>query len=89
LKSTKTTIFAVTSGIAITLLTGFVDHTPETLVGAVYYGYPFAWVEMLVIAPGYFPWVVRPVKLLLDILIWSIIVGVILFVISKVRKNSN
>ena len=83
----KTLILAVIGGIVITLLTGLIDHTPEMLVGAVYYGYPLAWLEMLVIAPQYFPWVVRPIRLIIDIVVWAIVVWVILFVISKVRKK--
>jgi hypothetical protein len=83
----KTLIFAVMGGVVITLLTGLIDHTPEMLVGAVYYGYPLAWLEMLVVAPQYFPWVVRPIRLIIDIVVWVIIVWVILFVVSKVRKK--
>lgn len=51
------------------------------LVGAVYYGYPFAWLERLIIAPQYFPWVVRPLRLVIDIVVWTIIVWVILFIV--------
>jgi hypothetical protein len=85
--SLKTLIFAIIGGIVITLLTGLINRTPPMLVGAVYYGYPFAWLEMMVIAPQYFPWVVRPVRLILDIVVWTIVVWVILFVVSKVRKK--
>jgi len=85
--STKTLIFAVVGGILITLLTGLIDHTPEMLVGATYYGYPLAWLEMLIVAPQYFPWVVRPVRLIIDIVVWAIAVWVVLFVVSKVRKS--
>jgi len=83
----KTLVFAVIGGIVITLLTGLANHTPEMLVGAVYYGYPFAWLEMLVIAPQYFPWVVRPLRLVLDIVVWAIVVWIILFAVSKARKK--
>jgi fucose permease len=83
----KTVVFAVVGGVVITLLTGLIDHTPEMLVGAVYYGYPFAWLEMLVVAPEYFPWVVRPLRLVLDIVVWIIVVWIIFFIVSKVRKK--
>lgn len=85
--SIKTLVYAVIGGVVITLVTGLINHTPEMLVGAVYYGYPFAWLEMLVVAPQYFPWVVRPLRLVLDIVVWAIVVWVILFVISKLRKK--
>ena len=84
----KTLLFAVIGGIVITLATGLINHTPEMLVGAVYYGYPFVWLVMLVIAPQYFPWHVRPVRLILDIIVWAIVVWVILLVVSQARKNS-
>jgi len=83
----KTLLFAVIGGIVITLVTGLINNTPEMLVGAVYYGYPLAWLEMLVIAPQYFPWHVRPVRLIVDIIVWAIVVWVILFVVSKARKK--
>lgn len=83
----KTIILAVIGGVVITLVAGLIDHTPEMLVGAIYYGYPFAWLEMLVIAPQYFPWLVRPMRLIVDIVVWTVVVWIILFVVSKVRKK--
>ena len=85
--SMKILVYAVVAGIAITLLTGLIGNTPEMLVGAVYFGYPFAWLEMMVIAPQYFPWVVRPIRLILDIVVWAVVVWVILFVVSKAKKK--
>jgi hypothetical protein len=85
--SLKTVIFAVIGGVVVTLLTGLINHTPEMLVGAVYYGYPFAWLEMMVVAPQYFPWVVRPLRLVLDVVVWAVVVWVILFVVSRARKK--
>ena len=85
--STKTLIFAVIGGIVITLLTGLINNTPGMLVGAVWYGYPFPWLIMYVIAPQYFPWHVRPIRLILDIVVWAVVVWVILYVVSKVRKK--
>jgi hypothetical protein len=79
---TKTLVFAIIGGVIITLVTGLINNTPEMLVGAVYYGYPLAWLEMLVIAPQYFPWVVRPLRLILDIVVWAIVAWVILFALE-------
>ena len=83
----KLLIFAIIGGAVITLITGLINNTPGMLVGAVYYGFPFAWLQMLVIAPQYFPWHVRPLRLVLDIVVWTVIVWVILFAVSKARKN--
>ena len=85
--SMKNLVLAVIGGVIITLLTGLINNTPEMLVGAVYYGFPFAWLEMLVIAPQYFPWHVRPVRLILDVIVWAIVVWVVLFAVSKARKK--
>lgn len=85
--ASKTLIFAVVGGIIITLITGSFDHTPSGLMGAVWYGYPLAWLEMLIVAPQYFPWVVRPVRLVIDVVVWVIVVWIILFVISKIKKK--
>ena len=79
-------VYAVFAGVVITLLTGLIGNTPEMLVGADYYGYPFAWLEMMLVAPQYFPWVVRPLQLILDIVVWTVVVWVILFVVSKAKK---
>ena len=84
--SMKIVVYAVVAGV-ITLLTGLIGDTPEMLVGAVYYGYPFAWLEMMVVAPQYFPWVVRPIRLILDIVVWAVVVWVILFAVSKAKKK--
>ena len=84
---TKTVILAFICGIVITLITGLINTTPAMLVGAVWYGFPFPWLIMYVVAPQYFPWHVRPVRLILDIVLWAIVVWVILFAVSKVRKK--
>ena len=83
----KILLFAVIGGIVITLATGLISDTPAMLVGAVFYGYPLPWLVMFVIAPQYFPWHVRPVRLIIDIVVWAIVVWVILFVVSKARKR--
>ena len=83
----KTLIFAIIGGVVITLITGLINTTPSMLVGAVWYGLPFPWLIMYVVAPQYFPWHVRPLRFVLDIVTWAIVVWVILFVISKLRKK--
>ena len=83
----KTVILAVAGGVVITLLTGLINNTPEGLMGAVWYGYPLPWLVMRVLAPQYFPWVLRPLRFIADIVVWFIVVWVILFIVSKVRKK--
>ncbi len=87
MKSLKLLALAAIGGIVITLLTGLVENTPEMLVGAVWYGYPLAWLVRIVVAPEYNPWVPRPLRLIADIVFWTIIVAIILFAYTKMRKK--
>jgi hypothetical protein len=80
----RVVIFSVVGGVLITLLTGLVSSTPPMLVGAMWYGYPLAWLFRLVIAPEYFPWRVDVTGLLSDVVAWSVVVVVVLFVVKKI-----
>lgn len=87
MKLLKLLVLATISGIVITLLTGLLENTPEMLVGAVWYGYPLAWLVRMVVAPQYFPWVVRPLRLIADIVFWAVIAAIILFAYTKTKKK--
>ncbi len=87
MKPPKLLALAAIGGVVITLLTGLVENTPEMLVGAVWYGYPLAWLVRMVVAPEYNPWVLRPLRLIADIVFWAIIVAIILFAYTKMRKK--
>ncbi len=82
----KAPLSAITVGIIITLLTGLISNTVPMLVGAIHYGYPLAWLTRLVIAPQYFPWRVDVFNLIVDIIVWSIIAGIIIFVFKRLRR---
>jgi hypothetical protein len=88
LKATKLLTFAAIGGIAITLLTGLFPSTPEMLVGAVWYGYPLAWLVRQLGNPAY-PTVynLRPLRFVADIVGWAIIVAIVLFAYTKRRKK--
>jgi hypothetical protein len=77
-------ILSVVGGVLITLLTGLISSTPSMLVGAVWYGYPLAWLFRLILAPEYFPWRVDITALLVDIVAWSVVVAVVLFIVKKI-----
>ena len=83
----KMIILAVGGGVAVTLLTGLFDNTPPMWVGATLFGYPFAWLVRMVIAPQYNPWTFNPVELVEDIVMWTVLVWIILFAISRSKKN--
>jgi hypothetical protein len=77
-------IFSVFGGVLITLLTGLVSSTPPMLVGAIWYGYPLAWLFRLILAPEYYPWRVDVTRLFVDIVAWSVVVAVALFIFKKI-----
>ena len=86
MKELQCLAICVSFGIFIALATGLVSNTPMNLVGATWYGYPIAWLIRLVIAPQYNPWRIHPIELVLDIILWSAVVGVISFIAKCWRK---
>jgi len=78
--------YSIVGGVVVTLLTGFFLNTPPMLMGAVRYGYPFAWLIRLVIAPKYFPWKVNVLNLIADVVVWTVIIGIIVFASIRVKK---
>jgi hypothetical protein len=81
--NSKVLLASVLGGAAVTLLTGLISNTPSMMVGAVHYGFPFAWLVRLVVAPQYFPWQVNVVNLIFDVTVWSLIIGIVLSVLRK------
>ena len=88
MKTTKLLIFAAIGGIVITLVTGLFPNTPEMLVGAVWYGYPLAWLVRQLGNPAYpTAYDLRPLRFVADIVGWAIIVAIVLFAYTKMRKK--
>jgi len=85
LNAVKIVILSLIGGLAITLLTSLLSNMPAMLVGAVHYGYPVPWLFRLVLAPEYFPWRVNVVALVADVIVWAVVVGVALFVWTKIK----
>lgn len=82
-----TRLFAsILGGILVTLLTGLVNSTPPMLVGATHYGYPLPWLYRLIIAPQYNPWNVDPLNFFADVIVWSVVVALVLFALTRARK---
>jgi hypothetical protein len=81
--NSKVLLASVLGGAAVTSLTGLISNTPSMMVGAVHYGFPFAWLVRLVVAPQYFPWQVNVVNLIFDVTVWSLITGIVLSVLRK------
>ena len=85
--ATKAVIYSVIGGAVVTLLTGLISNTPAMLVGAMHYGYPLAWLMRLVLAPEYFPWRINVPNLVVDLVIWIMIVGMAVTVLTRRRKR--
>lgn len=85
MNATKIVILSLIGGVVITLLTGLLLNMPAPLLGAEHYGYPLPWLFRLILAPGYFPWRVDVVALVVDLVAWTIVIGVALFAWSKIK----
>jgi hypothetical protein len=83
----KIVILSLIGGVAITVLTGLLSNMPTPLLGAEHYGYPLPWLFRLILAPEYFPWRVDVMALIVDVVIWTIVIGVVLFVLTKVKPS--
>jgi len=81
----KIAILSVIGGVVITLLTGLVSNMPAPLLGAEHYGYPLPWLFRLILAPEYFPWRVDVMAFVVDVVVWIIVIGVVLFVWTKIK----
>lgn len=79
--NTGLVVFSVIGGVVVTLLTGFLANT--VLLGAEHYGYPLAWLVRLVLAPEYFPWRVNVLNLVMDIIVWTLIAGIVIAVLTR------
>jgi cytochrome b subunit of formate dehydrogenase len=86
MSSTTHWLVSILGGELVTLLTGLFPTTPSLLVGATWYGFPLAWLIRMIVAPEYNPWRIELLNFLGDVIIWTIIVAIVLFVIDRVRK---
>jgi hypothetical protein len=59
------------------------------VVGAVYYGFPIAWLFKMIVAPKYNPWRIDFLKFLADVVFWDVISLVIVFILEKVGKPAS
>ena len=82
-------VVSILGGVIIALLTGLFSNTPEMLLGAEHYGFPFAWLIRMIVAPEYNPWRIEFLNFLADVVVWSVILLVIVFIVEKVRKPAS
>jgi hypothetical protein len=89
MNTTNRLLVSVFGGEIITLLTGLFPSTPQMLVGAEWFGFPLAWLIRMVVAPEYNPWRIDFLSFLADVVVWSVILIVIVFIVEKVRKPAS
>ena len=54
-------------------------------MGAVWYGFPLAWLIRMIVAPQFFPYTVNMGNMILDIVFWAVIIGLILGLVKRIR----
>jgi hypothetical protein len=89
MKTISRVVVSIVGGVIITLVTGLFSNTPGMLVGAEWYGFPLAWLIRMIVAPEYNPWKVEYVNFIADVVVWSVILFVIIFIVDKVRKPAS
>jgi hypothetical protein len=89
MKTISRVVVSIVGGVVITLATGLFSSTPGMLVGAEWYGFPLAWLIRMIVAPEYNPWKVEYVNFIADVVVWSVILFVIIFIVDKVRRPAS
>lgn len=80
----KMLIFAIIGGIVITLITGMINTTPAGLLGASWYGWPFAWRIVPVVPDPVASYNIA--KFVGDFIIWFVVVFAVLLLWLKIKK---
>lgn len=78
---------SVIGGILVTIITRFYNGTPSGLVGATWYGFPVTWIRRLIIAPQYNPWRIDFTGLVVDLAIWIVVSGFVIFITKRTQKT--
>ena len=77
-------LFSIGCAIAVTALLGFVNVTPQGLVGATWYGWPFAW-RYVIVYPGS-PTNYDFRNFLIDAIVWNVLILAAAGPLSLVRR---
>jgi len=85
MKGRTIVVIAIVVGVAITLASGLLSNTPSGLLGAVHFGYPLPWLHQVVYPNA--PLEVDALILLVDAVIWTVLVGLVLFLIESIRRR--
>ncbi len=80
-QASKIILLSVIAAIVITILSGFVNVTPQGLVGATWYGWPFAW-RYIIVYPGS-PENYDFKNVGIDALLWFVLIVVVATLVSS------
>jgi len=83
---TKVFLVSLILGIIATLLTGAINTTPGQLLGAKWYGFPAPWFTLRVLAPQYNPMVINYTLFIVDVILWTVVMGLVIS--GLMNKNS-
>jgi len=83
MKKYSVALGSVIGGMLITLLTGLYNSTPNGLLGAAWFGWPFTWVRRLVVAPQYSPWAFDVTGFAKDFVVWAVVLAVLIVIIQR------
>jgi hypothetical protein len=84
MKTNMIVIVALVIGIIISGLTGLINTTP-VIIGATWYGWPVAWMYNYVTYPPSTAF--NYVNLVVDIVIWTVVAFVILWIAMRGKKK--
>ena len=82
----KTLVWPALGGVVVALPTGLVSNMPPMWLGATLYGYPLAWLSRLVLAPEYVPWRIDWANLIIDVVVWTVMIGLAMFILTRIKK---
>lgn len=89
MKNSVILVISTVSGLVLTLISGLTPSTPQGLVGAGWFGYPFTWLYRLVLAPQYNPWRFNAAGFVSDLVVYAVLIAaVLLFTRATLKLGS-
>jgi len=81
----KIILFCIVIAIAITVVSGFVNVTPEGILGATWHGWPFAW-RYVIVYPGS-PESYDFNSFAIDVLVWFVLILAVVGILSAISSR--
>lgn len=77
---------SIVAGVLVTLATGLLNTTPPRMVGATWYGWPLAWLYVIVYLGS--PWFINWLNFAVDLMLWFILALVITVLLFRKRLRN-